>query len=490
MDGASSRDVGSVDQEDQANGCAMVAGTPYCGPAFKFADLHCTALPGNAPMVIRVEQLSSLIAALVLLVAAWLAPAGASAQEAVVPMQFNFSDPGARSMGFGGAFVALADDATAAFANPAGLVQLLRPEVSVEGRRRSYSTPYTEHGRVEGLPSGFGIDTTVGLRTVTSEDDHSELSFLSLVYPKENWSLAVFRHTAANFEFFSETQGLFGGGTDCCQIRYWDQRAWNDMEIVSYGLSAAYRINDEFNVGFGLVLYDAAFVTDATLFLSDDDTIESYFEPNSYLPERSAFSERISFDDTDWAITAGFLWRPTANWSIGGVYRQAPKVDLRLELTAGQAIDYGVPPGGLLSREFGTVELPAIYGLGFAYRAPDGRLTVTLQWDHVEYSNIIDSLKIDDRAVDDVDEFHLGAEYAFLGSTPILAVRLGIWLEPDHQMRATSDVPLAHALLPPREDKMHFTAGLGVAIQRFQIDFGIDISDGTDTVSLSGIYNF
>ena len=52
--------------------------------------------------------------------------------QAGVPTTFqvSFSNPGARSLGFGGAFVALDDDATAAFANPAGLVQLSRPEVS------------------------------------------------------------------------------------------------------------------------------------------------------------------------------------------------------------------------------------------------------------------------------------------------------------------------------------------------------------------------
>jgi hypothetical protein len=44
------------------------------------------------------------------------------AQQAIVPLHLSISDPGARSMGFGGAFVALGDDATAAFANPAGLV--------------------------------------------------------------------------------------------------------------------------------------------------------------------------------------------------------------------------------------------------------------------------------------------------------------------------------------------------------------------------------
>jgi len=52
-------------------------------------------------------------------------PDRVAAQEPVVPLQMSFSDPGARSMGLGGAFVALADDATAAFSNPAGLVQLV-----------------------------------------------------------------------------------------------------------------------------------------------------------------------------------------------------------------------------------------------------------------------------------------------------------------------------------------------------------------------------
>jgi long-subunit fatty acid transport protein len=66
-------------------------------------------------------------------------------------------------MGLGGAFVALADDATAAFANPAGLVQLLQSEVSLELRRREYSTSYTEGGRAQGEPTGWGIDTVDGV---------------------------------------------------------------------------------------------------------------------------------------------------------------------------------------------------------------------------------------------------------------------------------------------------------------------------------------
>jgi hypothetical protein len=115
---------------------------------------------------------------------------------------------------------------------------------------------------------------------------------------------------------------------------------------------------------------------------------------------------------------------------------------------------------------------------------------VTFQWDRVEYSNIVDSLRLDDRAIDDVHELHLGAEYVFLGSTPIIAVRLGTWLEPDHRMRATIGGPVVRALLPAGEDDIHFTAGIGVAMQSFQIDLGMDFADQVDTLSLSAIYNF
>lgn len=425
-----------------------------------------------------------------LLLCGVLACAGAIAQEGVVPLQFSFSDPGARSMGFGGAFVALADDATAAFANPAGLVQLVEPEISIEGRRWSYSTPFTESGRAEGLPSNFGIDNTEGLRTATSDDDVNGLSYLSFVYPQNNWSLALYRHESANFEFFSETQGLFGGGTDCCQVRELDQRARNDFEIVSYGLSAAYRVNDRFNLGIGVDYYDTSFVSVAALFATDDDTIESIFGPNSYLPERSVLSERITLDDSDWSLTGGFLWRISENWSVGGVYREAPEIPFTSELIAGELLDLGVPSGEVFNRVSAELELPTVYGLGFAYRAPDGALTVSFQWDRIEYSNIVDSLNLDDRAIDDADELHLGAEYVFLDSTPIVAVRLGTWLDPDHQMRSTDDNPFGRALLPRGDDEIHYAAGLGLAIENFQLDVGADFSDHFDTLSLSAIYSF
>lgn len=54
-------------------------------------------------------------------------------EEVYRTLNFNFITPGARALGFGGAFIALADDATAAEANPAGFIWI-----------RNQCSPHTE----------------------------------------------------------------------------------------------------------------------------------------------------------------------------------------------------------------------------------------------------------------------------------------------------------------------------------------------------------
>lgn len=426
-----------------------------------------------------------------LLLGAMLVPVSGSAQEAIVPLQLSFSDPGARSMGFGGAFVGLADDATAAIANPAGLTQLLKPEISIEARHWRHSIPYTEGGRLENLPSGIGIDTTAGLRRSTSEYNVSGMSFMSFAYPAGNWSLALYRHQLADLEFSGETQGIFHGGTDCCQARDVDQRFASNLKMVSWGLSVAYRLNDRLDLGLGLVYNSSEIYSNAEQYFPDDNTLDGIFGPNSYLPEQLIATQQSQSSDSDWTLSGGVLWRPFGNWSIGGVYRQGPTIEIGIETLAGQAVDFGVPPGTPLFQALDwPIEFPDSWGLGFAYRAPGGSLTLSLQWDHVRYSSIPRSLELDDQTVDDIDTIHLGAEYVFLDLNPIIALRLGTWLEPDHQIRATIDDLYMRALLPPGDDDVHFSAGVGLAMQRFQLDFAMDFADRLDTYALSAIYNF
>ncbi len=76
---------------------------------------------------------------------------------AQVPMIDITSTPnpvgsGARALGMGGAFIAVADDATAASWNPGGLVQLERPELSAvgEGFYRAENNKFADHPESSG----------------------------------------------------------------------------------------------------------------------------------------------------------------------------------------------------------------------------------------------------------------------------------------------------------------------------------------------------
>src|SRR5512145_2631573 len=76
---------------------------------------------------------------------------------------------GARAMGMGGAFIGVADDATAASWNPAGLVQLEKPEVSIV---YSYFRHHQEY-HPSNSPEITGGDTV----------DSHDVNYASIAYP-------------------------------------------------------------------------------------------------------------------------------------------------------------------------------------------------------------------------------------------------------------------------------------------------------------------
>jgi long-subunit fatty acid transport protein len=425
--------------------------------------------------------------------AAQLLPGSLVAQEAPPALEFSFSNPGARSMGLGGAFVALADDATAAFANPAGLVQLLRPEVSVELRRRDYSIPFTLGGRVSGAPTGNGVDTVDGIRTASSNQTTSGVSFLSFVYPSARWSLALYRHELADYYIVTEINGLFGltatGGTR----RYEDQWTFTDLEIVGTGVSGAYRISDRLSLGFGVSYFSGTVDNQGATYAADSYPDPSW-ERNSFLPEHNWVSSSFVVDDADAGFNIGVLWQFADSWRFGGVFRQGPRFHYELYNRAGPLNE--APEGTILeSVTYRSIAFPDVWGLGLAYRSPDGGLTVGFEWDRVEYSIIgetLDSPLLDTSlvAINDADEIHLGAEYVFLKTRPLIAIRGGVWRDPDHRFRYLGDDPFSQALYQQGEDLLHGTVGVGIAFRSFQIDLGADLSQNADVFALSAIYSF
>jgi len=425
-----------------------------------------------------------------------LLAAGTAAQETPVVLEFSFSNPGARAMGLGGAFTALADDATAAFANPAGLVQLTKPEVSVEGRIWSYSTPFTLGGRFDGSePSGILLDTTSRFRTAESSQDLAGLSFLSFVYPKEDWSLAFYRHQSANFEFRSETQGLFAHASPPFKDRREvDFRSFFDFDLVNYGFSAAYRLREGLSVGLGISYMVGKFTSQADIYFPTEATLpEGFFGPNVYDPESRLLTNVLAMDDSDWTFSLGALWRISQQWSVGGFFRKGPEFFLEANTLSGPFLQE-FPVDTVLDTAQSPIGFPNIFGLGVAFKSKSEALTLVAEWDRVQYSTLLDSLDPDfsdpgGSALDDGDELRAGLEYVFLDWVPLVAIRVGTWLNPDHRFRDLND-PIGQALFRGGDDQWHFTAGLGIAFQRFQIDLGFDLSDVLKTASVSTVFSF
>ncbi len=197
----------------------------------------------------------------VLLGAAASPPIGA--QE--LGLDLVFSAPGARSTGLGGAFVAIADDATAAYANPAGLVQLVRPELSAELRLTVSEV------------SRDGDETTT---------DITGLGFVAGVLPLGRWTLAAYGHRVARGE-------LASGPDDSVLTRSFEIRRW--------AAAAAYRLSETLSVGAGV----------------------SYFDG-----EAAGASREGSRRADDIGLNAGVLWSPTWWLNLGGFLREGPALEL------------------------------------------------------------------------------------------------------------------------------------------------------------------
>src|SRR3954462_14535928 len=113
----------------------------------------------------RHSHLSQYPSACALLLAALLvlAPRNGLAQTSLqIPLQFDFLNPGAKSLAIGGAFAGLADDATATFANPAGVTQLNASEVPIEARGTRMPTKLLQSGRLSGAVTNQGDDMFAG----------------------------------------------------------------------------------------------------------------------------------------------------------------------------------------------------------------------------------------------------------------------------------------------------------------------------------------
>lgn len=413
-----------------------------------------------------------------------------SNDEMTSQLQFNFLTPGARATALGGAFIGLSDDATAVESNPAGLTILKSPEISLEFKHLTYT--------VEPVYANRTPETDITRR----EFDNSieSVSFISAVYPYKRFIFSLYRQEWVNYESSYRTDaypiylpGIEGGflpgdrSVDLTITNYGFGIAVQLLEGLSFAVSPR---RSEMKMRLSNTMFDAA--PGPTTFMEDDIWIDT----------------KIDDEDSGYSLNAGILWKLHPKISIGTVYKtgttfKAKRTYFSRSEESGEMINIGRFYPDFV--EF-TLRIPTSYGTGIAFRATD-YLTFTLDVMHIHYEDLLEDFDLsylasdvyseENYTIDNTTEFHVGMEYIIPFDERFLALRAGIYTEPDHSLHFTGttgdpDADLAgKTLFPGGKDQLHLTGGLGLVVnERLQLDTAVNIADHSSQISLSAVYRF
>ena len=194
----------------------------------------------------------------------------------------EFAGGGARALAMGGAFIGLADDATAVEFNPAGLWQLRRPEVA-------FQLVYTHDRHRDLLPSSLGDDILFD----SHSDEYVVPSFASFVYPMQHLVLGVSEFT--NVFFDREI-------SDVTTFR-------EEAENYTFGLTVASSLFSE-QLSIGTTLRYNVFRWEF-----DDGTGRG----------------RQKFTDESPSINVGLMWQLNRFLSVGSVYKSTQELKGSIE---------------------------------------------------------------------------------------------------------------------------------------------------------------
>jgi long-chain fatty acid transport protein len=440
--------------------------------------------------------------------------------ESLSGLQFNFGNPGARSLGMGGAFLGLADDASAAEANPAGLTILRKPEITLEGRNYQEQQVFTTSGTFPDLQrTGF-----------SHYSQRVDPTFASVVYPTKFFTIGVYYHEplrnegtgqvvpvrntftgeiktdVPNFFLPVDANGNPTGGpisaAACQTLRNTNPFACLEYTVLPFlssvkiqertlGVALAFKVG---TFSFGAAARSQRFNETAFTFRV---TPTGDFSSISVQASSDITSNTdVAKDRTATTFTGGFKWAPTDKFSMGGVYKQGAKF-VTPTFAANDATNFA-----FVKAADTTFHIPDVYGGGISYR-PIPVLTINADVVRVKYSNLVDdfiSINATVRSIDkaykasDATEFHLGGEYFFSTKIPF-AVRGGYWRDPQHSITYTgplnnADEVAAAVLFPATKSLNHVSIGAGLAWPRFQIDAAYDRSALFKVGSISMVTRF
>jgi long-chain fatty acid transport protein len=378
-------------------------------------------------------------------------------------LSFRFTTPGARAAAMGKTFIGLADDATAAVSNPAGLSNLLEQEFSFE-----FSGTELRHQRTGEL--GVGDVETFGSFVFTP-------TFFSYVLPIHRGTVSFFRNSVQNF-----SEKFQFGPREVATRGQPEDGAFGQILVnaESYGVGGAFVVNRWLSVGGSVGVMSLDFAS----------------ESRSGTPLNQRNGTNTIYSGVKWSGAAGVLMKPTRRVAVGANFIQGATFTMKTRLF-GRFLWTVLDPEGtiVLSGEERPIDyvIPDRFSVGGSWRVTDG-LTVLADLARVLYSQRITSnfLVVDfidpaaglspaNFSIRNVTELHAGTEYRLYNKPLTMAFRAGVFTDPDHPLRFVRggnnpDHP-ADKLLDFRfntlvaKTNVGVTAGWGILVKnRVQVD--------------------
>ncbi|MDX1815778.1 MAG: outer membrane protein transport protein, partial [Thermodesulfobacteriota bacterium] len=220
---------------------------------------------------------------------------------------FRLPEQGAKAMGMGMAFTAQADDPSAIYYNPAGIVQLEGQNVMIGG------TYIRENGADFSGTTPLTLNTSTGVFD-TKQETQEDLDF---VIPNAYWTNKVspgFAYGVGIFAPFGLGQRYGNRQTSIFR----NQVTNVEIQTIVVNPTVAWKINDVLAVGFGVdFMYGKAK-------LSQAGVVRLGAAP---LDQVNIFQLDLDGDGTAWGYNFGLLLTPSENVKVGASYRRPYRHD-------------------------------------------------------------------------------------------------------------------------------------------------------------------
>lgn len=474
-------------------------------------------------------------AALCAAVACLLVPgrAGAQVDSALVSkLSFNLTNPGGKSLAMGGAFTAIADDATAALANPAGLGLLSSVEVGISGKRFDDTI-----GLVTARSMAIG-DLTAPYGPIVTSDSQialasSSLEYGGIVIPISRRLVLALSYAenlqfegeagAEGYQFIEFRDNRSGGATRRDYLYEYREFGSASLRNRLVGVSAGFRLTERLRVGAGLTLNRTSFDLEGDGAGPHRIVNRTFLSPvSSEVRTVTMAVEGFGGTVPAWIVGVHADLDERGTVSVGAMYQSAAKTD-------GTFVIGGDVPASLVGQERRpfTFAVPANASVGAAYR-PFAGMTIAAEGQWIDYADTFNmplpvvsysglvgpspGVYVESAlaAVEPAASAwvpRLGLEYVATSGSIRVAFRLGWHLEPKRGIveelvvRDGSGTPYAMTD-PPFSDGVatvfaggtsenRFSGGLGLTFGRaLSLDAAFDVGTGAQHFAVSLFYRF